>query len=249
MKPAPCDVRALLGAFADGELPGIERLRVSTHLEDCVECTRELDAISSIGASLRFAAASREMPELSGLASGVVTRVRAESALSWRSLWDRASQDWRWALVGAGSLAATFVTTLLVSAIVWEGPARQRDDSLAARMRNLSSYPGVMMVVGRDQDGPLQAMLFDNGRMHSSVPAFLTSTDVFMAKLADVFTRIGAPTNLAASALGEADRREVEALMDEMTRLSPGEAQRPTHGTVMVHELHLVTPVVTVRGL
>lgn len=248
MKPAPCDVRAFLGAFADGELPGIERLRVSTHLESCDDCARELEAIHSIGESLRVAAATRETPELSGLASGVVARVRAESALSWRSLWDRASQDWRWALVGAGSVAATFVTTLLVSAIVWEGPASQRDDSLAARMRNLSSYSGVMMIVGRDQDGPLQTMLFDNGRRHSPVPAFMPTSDVFITKLADVFTRIGAHNNLAAVSLGEADRREAEALMDEMARLNGSEA-RPTHGTVMVHELHLVTPVVTVRGL
>lgn len=250
MRPASCDVRALLGAFVDGELPGVERLRVSTHLDTCEDCTRELDEITSVGGALRHAAAHRQAPELSGLAAGVVARVRAESAQSWRGLLDRAVQDWRWALVGAGSVAATFVSTLLVWAMVWEGPARQRDDSLAARMRYLSTYPGVMMVVARDQDGPLQAMLFDNGtdRSADGFP-FRTATDAFIAKLADVFTRIGAPTNMAAAALGEADRREAEALMDEMSRIGSGEAQRPMYGTLQVHELHLVTPVVTVKGL
>jgi hypothetical protein len=247
MKPATCDVRTLLGAFADGELPGVDRIRVSTHVEACRECATELDAIASIGTALRQAAADAPAPEMAGLASGVVARVRAESAQSWRGLFERAIQDWRWALVGAGSLAATFVSTLLVSAIVWEGPSAQRDDSLAARMRNLSSYSGVMMVVARDQDGALQAMLFDNGTSRSSVPpAYRDSTDAFLFKLADVMTRIGKSTNLAASALGEADRLEAEALMDEMSRL---EAPRPTYGTLQVHELHLLTPVVTVKGL
>jgi hypothetical protein len=246
MRPATCDVRALLGAFADGELPGAERLRVSMHLEGCEECAREVDAIASIGTVLRHAASTQRTPALEGLASGVVERVRAESAQSWRGMWARASQDWRWALVGAGSLAATFVSTLLVSAIVWEGPAGQRDDSLAARMRNLSTLSGVMMVVGRDQDGPLQAMLFDNGTSPSSIPPpFRPTTEVFLAKLADVMTRIGATANTAATPMGEADRLYTEALMNEIRF----EAQRPTHGTVLVHELHLVTPVVTVKGL
>ena len=248
MKPATCDVRALLGAFADGELPGVDRIRVSTHVEQCRECASELDTIASIGTSLRLAAAQAPAPELAGLASGVVARVRAESAQSWRGLFDRAIEDWRWALVGAGSIAATFVSTLLVSAIVWEGPAAQRDDSLAARMRNLSSYSGVMMVVARDQDGPLQAMLFDNGTSRSSLPPdFRAGAEAFLARLADVATRIGSTTNLAASALGEADRRYAEALMDEMSRLD--EPARPTYGTLQVHELHLLTPVVTVKGL
>ena len=251
MKPATCDVRALLGAFADGELPGVDRIRVSTHVEQCRDCASELDAIASIGTALRHAAAHAPAPELAGLASGVVARVRAESAQSWRGLFDRAIQDWRWALVGAGSVAATFVSTLLVSAIVWEGPSAQRDDSLAARMRNLSSYSGVMMVVARDQDGPLQAMLFDNGTARSSVPpAFRDSAaDAFLAKLADVINRIGPTKNLAASALGDADRREAEVLMDEMSRLGTGEPPRASYGTLLVHELHLVTPVVTVKGL
>ena len=250
MKPAHCDVRALLGAFADGELPGVDRIRVSTHVEQCRECASELDAIASIGGSLRLAAAHAPAPELAGLASGVVTRVRAESAQSWRGLFERAIQDWRWALVGAGSVAATFVSTLLVSAIVWEGPSAQRDDSLAARMRNLSSYSGVMMVVARDQDGPLQAMLFDNGTSPSSIPpAFRDGADAFLKKLADVMTRIGSSPNMAANALGAADRAEAEALMDEMSRLGTGEPPRPTYGTLLVHELHLLTPVVTVKGL
>ena len=250
MKPATCDVRALLGAFADGELPGVDRIRVSTHVEQCRDCAGELDAIASIGTSLRLAAAHAPAPEMAGLASGVVARIRAESAQSWRGLFDRAIQDWRWALVGAGSVAATFVSTLLVSAIVWEGPSAQRDDSLAARMRNLSSYSGVMMVVARDQDGPLQAMLLDNGTPPSSIPApFRDGAEAFLEKLADVATRIGSSQNLAASALGEADRREVEALMDEMSRLGRGAPARPTYSTLQVHELHLVTPVVTVKGL
>jgi hypothetical protein len=247
MRPASCDVRALLGAFVDGELPGVERLRVSTHLDTCEDCTRELDEITSVGGALRHAAAHRQAPELSGLAAGVVARVRAESAQSWRGLLDRAVQDWRWALVGAGSLAATFVSTLLVSAIVWEGPARQKDDSLAARMRNLGSNSGVMMVVARDQDGPLQAMMFDNGRPQASAPPFRPSTEVFLAKLADVMTRIGSNTNMAAASMAEADRLEAQALMDEI--IGNGDAPRPAFGTLQVRELHLVTPVVTVKGL
>jgi anti-sigma factor RsiW len=113
-----------LGPFVDGELTGAERLEVIHHLDGCEECARELGALHDLGETVRTIAstAGPHAPELAGLAAGVVSRSRAEADLSWRAWLDRASADWHWVIVGAGSVAATFVSALLLSAILALGP-------------------------------------------------------------------------------------------------------------------------------
>ena len=109
-------VRPQLSAFADGELPGGEMLRVAEHLDLCRECASEVADIRGLGDGLRAAASGFSMPPaLAGLADGVISRVRAEAAQSWRGVFSRAIEDWHWAVVGLGSLAATTTNLLFVS--------------------------------------------------------------------------------------------------------------------------------------
>src|SRR5262249_24344144 len=137
-----------LGAFVDGELSGAERLRVSQHLAECRSCAAEAQALGELGDVLRAGAITSD-PEpgtLDGLAGGVISRVRAERAQSWRAFGERFLDDWHHALVGAGSVAAAFISIAFVSAMLEFGPAPVRDDSLAALIANLNSPAGTLFV-------------------------------------------------------------------------------------------------------
>jgi len=159
-------VRKHLGAFVDGELGGAERLRVAHHLAACASCADEHQSIRDVGEMLRATAPSAPAwVDLTGLASGVITRMGAEDAQSWRAMFGRAIEDWHWTLVGAGSITAAFASILFVSVVCWFSPAASRDDSLAALLNNLGTPAGTLVMmatpVGRDQVPRL--MQFDNG--------------------------------------------------------------------------------------
>src|SRR5688500_16802095 len=51
-----CEVtRQLLGAFCDGELPGLDNWRVRRHLARCAECGREAESLRKLDTLLRAA--------------------------------------------------------------------------------------------------------------------------------------------------------------------------------------------------
>ena len=166
MTSACAHVRRDLGAFVDGELTGAKRLGVSQHLSTCGECADAHRTMQILGevlrGSVRFGA---PRVDLTGLADGVISRVRAEQAQSWRAMFDRAVEDWHWALVGAGSVAAACVSLLFVSVICWLGPKAEAEDSLAAMLNNLGTPAGTLLImatpVGSDQNPML--MQFDSG--------------------------------------------------------------------------------------
>jgi len=133
-------IREKLGAFVDGELLPAERPGVAKHLAACQFCAGEVETLRGLGDLLRTAAF--EMPVhrgLDSLAARVVSRRRAESATSWIALWERASADWRWMIVGSGSLVATLASTLMVVGLLSFGPNPWRQDSLAALIGNFGS--------------------------------------------------------------------------------------------------------------
>jgi hypothetical protein len=146
-----CDlVRPHLEAFVDRELPGAEMLRVSQHIDTCDVCAAEVTALADLGQMLRGAVSADPVTVIpDGMAAGVVARIGAEAAQSWRALFSRAVEDWHWAVVGAGSVAATFVSAVIVAVVVMFGPAHERGDSLAALMSNLQGSPGELWIEGR----------------------------------------------------------------------------------------------------
>ena len=139
-------VQEQLGPFIDGELTGAERLEVLRHLDRCGTCASELSTLHALGDTVRAIVPGSDphMPELAGLAGGVVSRSRAEADLSWRAWFERASEDWHWVIVGAGSLTATLVSALLLSAILAFGPEPERRDSLAGMITHLQA-PDVVL--------------------------------------------------------------------------------------------------------
>lgn len=134
-------VRTHLNAFADGELRGNTLRVVSQHVESCDDCASAISEINELGAWLRDGVGlETEPPDLTGLADGVVSRVRAEDHESWRALFERATDDLHWVIVGVGSVAAAFISALIVSAVVQSGVGT-RADSLAAILNTLATAP------------------------------------------------------------------------------------------------------------
>jgi hypothetical protein len=134
-------VHSHLHAFADGELRGSMLRSVSQHVESCGRCAAAIAEISELGNLLRRGVdLEAEPPDLAGLADGVVSRVRAEDHESWRGLLERATDDLHWVMVGVGSVAAAFMSALVVSVVVQSGVG-QRADSLAAMLNTLATAP------------------------------------------------------------------------------------------------------------
>lgn len=134
-------VRPHLHAFADGELRGDVLRGVTTHLEGCESCADRVLEIGEIGQLVRSGApVDHEPQDLAGLADGVVSRIRAEDHESWRGVFERATDDLHWVMVGVGSVAASFVSALIVAFVVQSG-MEQRADSLAALLNSLAATP------------------------------------------------------------------------------------------------------------
>lgn len=139
--PACATVLPHLDAFADGELRGDVLRRVSQHVENCDGCRDLVDGVHSIGETLRNSQVHDSDPTvLAGLADGVVSRIRAEDRESWRGKFERATDDLHWVVVGAGSIAAAFLTALSVT-VVMQSSVEQRADSLAAVLTSMSVSP------------------------------------------------------------------------------------------------------------
>ena len=251
-------LREQLSAFVDGELAGGEMLRVVEHLGVCRDCAREVADIRGLGEDLRDVASQlAPVPALAGLADGVISRVKAEAAQSWRGVCSRALEDWHWAVVGLGSMAATSTTLLFVSAILTFGPKPASSESLAALMNNLRRPAGTVILMatpnGHDQEATL--MMLDNGGAPASghglgtlPPEFTTQTDRDLVEaLTDLVTEKGRLVDM--NAMPPDARRYAEWLMDEISRIkSNGPARVP--GPVKVHLVGLVTTTgVTAKGL
>jgi hypothetical protein len=256
---ACAQIRADLGAFIDRELPGVRMLRVADHLAACEPCASEVDALRSVGQMLRTAAERQPTPPAVALITDdVVELVRTEKAQSWSALLSRGFGDWRWALVGTGSLAATSVLALFVSAVLVLGPAPERDDSLAALISNLTSPSGMLFLEASPPGAAQDTMLIgvDNGatpqdvaRDEQVMPAIVRLTEQqFVGQLTDAVTREGRLVELGS--MPENERRYTEALLDGINRIRSSEPARGSTGSLNVTKIRWVTNTsVTAKGL
>ncbi len=250
--PTGCEACARdLGPFMDGELDGARMLRMSRHLETCGACAAALAEMQSVGQVLRgLVPADPPAVMFDGLAASVVSRSRAESAVSWRATVSRGLDGWHWAIVGGGAVAATFVSTSLLSVILAFGPAPQREDSLSAMMTDLGSPAGFLFVYAsptgeRGQD--VVMLQVENGRpaaprLVSDLVVSRVNGSATEAELVERFqaivTRAGRVVSL--DSLDPEQRAAAGALLDEIQRLRSRQAD--TSGrSFQVHEVRLVT--------
>ena len=255
MITADCDsVRDELDAFVDAELRGVDLVRVRQHLDGCRRCAEEVEARQHLGAAVRRSAVEMDPGrDLTGLAGRVVARVRAESAVSWRAMFERAVDDWHWVIVGGGSVAATFVSTLFCSALLLFGPVPERADSLSALVSNLGASPGLMYaeVTRPGSVGPMLVEL-DTGSQTSDLttplPVFPEDgvEQAWVRALGDRLAGGGPLVQLAS--MSERERLYTESLLDNIRRSQTRESRL---GSVLeVHRLRLVTSTgVSAKGL
>jgi anti-sigma factor RsiW len=248
-------IRRDLEAFVDGELSPARRAVVMQHLESCAGCAGHFDDLAGLGDELRAAARDRDArcPEFAGLASSVIGRVRAESAMSWRARVTRACDDWHWAIVASGSLTATFVSTVIVSIILAFGPAPAREDSLSALMANLGAPAGMLFVCATPSGTTQDAILFqvDNGQPAASrMTAQLAEMACRPVSDADVTGKLAKAVTAASGhalsleTMHPEQRRYIEGLLTEIRARA---TQPPVVSrAVDVHEVRLVTGMAVV---
>jgi len=253
---ADCDsVREDLDAFADGELRGDELRYVSQHIDSCVRCTEEVEIRRSVGGLIRESAQQWRHQPPAGLASGVVTQVRTESALSWRAVLNRGAEDWHWIIVGGGAVTATFVSTLFCSALLLLGTATPRADSLSAMVTNLQTSPGQMYAEvsrpGASGQDVMFVQLATSAEPVGAMPEVLAREGEerqWVALLAQTLAGGGPLGQL--SGMPEKERRQTEWLLDNIARVRRMEPAVGPMNTLTVYRLHLVTNTeVTAKGL
>lgn len=257
MITADCDsIRDELDAFVDGELRGAELRHVAQHLENCRRCTEEIEVRQSLGGLIRESVAGAyHEPIPTGLAAGVVSRVRAESYFSWRAGLGRAVDDWHWVIVGGGALSATCVSMFLCSVLLFSATGTPDADSLNALGTSLRSSPGSLYAeVSRPGGGDDDLMLvrIDTGTGGpATVPVSLRPSSE-ERRLVDALGKTlqsGGPF-IHWLEMTPDEREYATALLASIARARRAEPAVGSMGALTVHRLHLVTNTdVVVKGL
>jgi hypothetical protein len=258
MSARECIVHPDLEAFVDGELRGARVLEVLDHLDRCAACSNDVADLRALGETIRRGLpAEPPAVEFDGLASTVISRTRAEAAESWPGVFRRAQEDLHWVMVGAGAVAATFVSTLLLSAILAFGPKPDREDSLSALITNVRLPAGTLFLWATPV-GDQEPMLVQVDEGGVTVPRALVeyamwSSDASRTEAALVDALQDAVTDgdhtVALDQMDPKRRRQAEALLVEISRLRA--ASPLPHGVALaVHEVRLLASArVTVKGL
>lgn len=254
MITADCDsIRHELDSFVDGEMRGAELRHVADHIENCRRCAEEVESRRELGGLIRESVADAyHVPVASGLAAGVVARVRAESYFSWRGVLARGVEDWHWIIVGGGAVAATFVCMLFCSALLLMSTPVPDADSLSAMGKTLQSSPGRLYAevseAGRDQFILVQIDGMDYRAPSPDLPLSLImgrsdEERQYVEALGAALLRKGAFVEL--SAMPERERRYAEWLLENIARIRRQELSVAPMGPLTVRRLHLVTDVTT----
>ena len=130
------DARALIHAYADGELGLESALEIERHLEQCADCTRERAALAVLSAALGDPALRFAAPDALRRRVGAALGEEAEAATTavrapwWRSRWLAGSRETRdravggtigiagWTVAGA-ALAALAIVMVIGSPGLW----------------------------------------------------------------------------------------------------------------------------------
>lgn len=254
MITADCDsIRHDLDGYVDGELRGAELRHVADHIESCRRCTEEVESRRELGGLIRESVADMyQTPVSSGLAAGVVARVRAESYFSWRGVLSRGVEDWHWIIVGGGAVASTFVCMLFCSAILLMGTAAPDANSLSAMGKNLQTSSGRLYAEvsreGRDDAILVQLDGVEYNESISDVPlSMIMERSDEERRYVDALSAalVGKGAFVELSAMPERERRYAESLLDNIARVRRQDLSVGPMGPLTVRRLHLVTDVTT----
>ena len=243
-------VRSHLDEFVDGELDAGARAVVSRHLQTCDACGEQEQELRSIGGWLRACVLAAPRMDLTGLSAGVISRVGAERAQSWRASFGRAFEDWHWPLAGIGALVSGAALISFVSALLWFGTAPSRSDSLESLLNNLGEPAGTLLLVATPDGREPTLMRFHSGPMDGrdetvAIPVSFSGpagrTEGYLAAALSE-AMVGADGRVHGSGgMSPVARERTEALLDEIERLRYPAPAAWSGGAVGVLRLGLVT--------
>lgn len=242
MKVLACAaVRRRLEAFHDGELPVGDQISVTSHLEWCEGCASKLDGFQAVRSVLRASAPSRVLSNEDGarLQADVVSRAKAEDAVSLPVVVREMFEDMHFVYAGMGALAAA-----LVCGVISLGMFRAATET-----------PSEGLILGSNQY-PLS--LGDTIRMPRAIDAgFASAADLdggdLVFTFAAVLTREGliasvelVPSRDTASASRAVDDQRVNALLGVASRARFEPASKA--GSPVAVNMVWVVAHTTVRG-
>jgi hypothetical protein len=252
MTPLRCaHVRRSLSPYHDGELPRDQYVAVHRHLQGCESCMAELRGLDSLTERVRSAAVSRAevlSTDLSGLAPGVVSRLKAEEEASLAGRLRLLVDDGHVVWAALGATAASVLCAFIVQGILLYA-AQVRPDSLAALLATLASS-------GTNQNpsrvgGSVQLPRAYSGAVMPTAIAYQGSNDEGVVTLAAVVTREGTVSNVELLALDEGRRPSGDAAellsMLDMAATARFEPARHGRHPVAVSMVWLLART-TVRG-
>jgi hypothetical protein len=144
MKRLACPaVLRQLQAYHDEELAVADQIAMAAHLDGCTSCREALADLQDVGNLLRAEApgkAALPCDEAAGFVSTVVNRARVEDAVSFVSCVRELFDDRRVVYSSLGAATAT-LACLVIMLTMLRFSAKERTDSLAAMLNELSSSP------------------------------------------------------------------------------------------------------------
>ena len=219
-------VRQRLAAFHDEQLGVPDRIAVQAHLKWCEGCADELTDLGDLSSALKLAAAPGPADDWTGLAPGVISRMRAEANEAWLARMGRLFDDMHLVWIGLASTAATILCgAIVLSMLHYASP--ERDDSLRAMITaigapsgsnlNPASLNGLMIrVPSVPEDGIVKASLERS-----------SAEGEFMLAFSAVITREGVISGMEALGNGRG-LRQVDRLIHEISR---GRLEPARYGT------------------
>jgi hypothetical protein len=215
-------VRRRLAAYHDRELPVAELISVESHVNGCPPCTRELRDLQSVGDALRLAAAPGPADDWTGLAPGVIGRMRAEASESWSARTGRLFEDLHLVWIGLASTAATFLCGAVVLGMLhFASPERQ--DSLVNVIAVMAAPPGSDLNPMRlDNRMQLPSLPVSGGLVGDTLENRVSQQDMVLA-LSAVVTKEGRVSGL--SVLSNHERQNVGEILKAISqgRLEPAQ--------------------------
>ena len=237
-------VRRRLAAYHDRELPVPELIAIEAHVKDCPPCARELRDLQSVGDALRLAAAPGPADDWTGLAPGVISRMRAEANEAWSARAGRLFEDLHLVWIGLASTAATFLCGAVVLGMLhFASPERQ--DSLVNVIAVMAAPPGSDLNPMRLEPGmQLPSLPLTGGLVGDTLESRTSQQDMVLA-LSAVVTREGRVSGLSVLS-NDHERQNVTELLKAISegRLEPAQL---AGAPVAVNLVWLVAHT-TVRG-
>jgi putative zinc finger protein len=208
-------VRRRLAAFHDRELPVNELIAVESHLKDCPPCGGELQQLQSVGEALRLAAAPGPADDWTGLASGVIGRMRAEANESWSARAARMFEDMHLVWIGLASTAATFICGAAVLGML-HFAAESRNDSLAAVIAVVAAPSGSDLNPAQLNSFIQVPSVPKEGIVSAALEKKVSEQDLVLA-LSAVVSREGRVSDLSVLT-NDHDRQQLMDLLDALSR-------------------------------